>query len=98
MKENVGTADRALRFVVGPALMLAGYQAFGGRSGHAGGLAAIVAGALVIESAITRVCPLNAALGIDTRERDDIGDGSAQADEAALRVEEAAVRSADAMM
>jgi hypothetical protein len=27
----------------------------------------MIGGALVIESAITRVCPLNALLGIDTR-------------------------------
>ncbi len=67
MQENVGTADRAVRSVVGPALMAAGYTWLGGREGRAEGLAAMVAGALIIESAITKVCPTNAALGIDTR-------------------------------
>jgi hypothetical protein len=67
MEENVGTTDRMLRAVAGPALIAIGYSKFDGRHGRAAGLAAMIAGALVIESAITRVCPLNAALGIDTR-------------------------------
>jgi hypothetical protein len=67
MKENVGTADRALRSLVGPALLGAGYARLGGREGRTAGLTAMIAGALIIESAITRVCPVNAMLGIDTR-------------------------------
>lgn len=67
MKENVGTADRIVRSVAGPALIAAGYARLGGRHGQPAGLAAMMAGALVVESAVTRVCPLNAALGIDTR-------------------------------
>jgi len=68
MKENVGSADRMVRSLVGPGLMALGYSRLGGRQGRMAGIAAMVAGALVVESAITRVCPLNAALGIDTRE------------------------------
>jgi hypothetical protein len=66
MKQNVGPEDQALRAAVGPTLMWLGYSRLGGRQGHAAGLAMMIAGALVIESAITRVCPLNALLGIDT--------------------------------
>jgi hypothetical protein len=67
MKENVGTTDRAIRSILGPALVVAGFTRLGGRSGRLVGLAAIIAGTLVIESAITRVCPVNAVAGIDTR-------------------------------
>jgi hypothetical protein len=67
MKENVGTADRVARALVGPALMRLGYARLGGHYGRVAGLAAMISGALIIESAITRVCPLNALLGIDTR-------------------------------
>lgn len=69
MKENVGTEDRMVRSLVGPALMAAGYTRLGGREGRMSGLAAIVLGALTVESAITKVCPLNAVLGINTRRK-----------------------------
>lgn len=67
MKENVGTTDRVLRSIVGPALLALGYTRLRGSAGKPAGLAAIVGGALVLESAITKTCPLNAMLGIDTR-------------------------------
>lgn len=67
MKENVGRADQAMRTVLGPALISLGYLRWGGDEGRLAGLAAIVAGTMVVESAITRVCPLNRVLGIDTR-------------------------------
>jgi hypothetical protein len=69
MKENVGTADQILRLIAGPALMAVGLTLLGGRAGRLRGLAAIVAGTLTLESGITRVCPVNSALGIDTRRR-----------------------------
>ena len=69
MQENVGSRDRIMRSIVGPLLMGIGLTRLGGREGRSLGLTAIVAGALVIESAVTRVCPLNHALGIDTRDR-----------------------------
>jgi hypothetical protein len=68
MKENVGRKDQAVRSVVGPMLMGIGYWTFGGNQGRFWGIFAIVAGALITESAITRVCPANALAGIDTRE------------------------------
>jgi hypothetical protein len=67
MKENVGSTDRAVRAVVGPALLALGYTRWGARQGRLAGIAAMLAGLAVVESAITRTCPLNAALGIDTR-------------------------------
>jgi len=67
MKENVGTADRIVRSIAGPALMAVGYTKLRGRRGRPAGLMAMIGGALLAESAITRVCPLNALFGIDTR-------------------------------
>jgi uncharacterized membrane protein len=67
MKENVGSTDRALRSIAGPALVLAGITRLGALQGRVTGLIALLAGALVIDSAITRVCPVNSVLGIDTR-------------------------------
>lgn len=70
MKENVGRGDQIARSIVGPALMGLGYFALGGDEGRLGGLSTIVSGAVLVESAITRVCPLNALFGIDTRNRE----------------------------
>ena len=69
MKENVGKKDRIMRSLVGPALMVVGYTTLEGCKGKFSGLATMIFGALIIESAITKVCPLNAAFGIDTREK-----------------------------
>jgi len=69
MQENVGNADRSVRFILGPSLMGLGLTALGARQGRSAGLASIVTGALILESAITRVCPVNFLLGIDTREK-----------------------------
>ena len=69
MKENVGKKDRLIRTVAGPALMGLGYFLLGGNRGRIGGLATIVTGTLVAESALTKVCPVNALLGVDTREK-----------------------------
>jgi uncharacterized membrane protein len=67
MKENVGGADQLLRTVIGPALITAGLTRLGASTGRTAGLLALVGGALILESAITRTCPVNAALRIDTR-------------------------------
>lgn len=73
MRENVGGADRAIRAVAGPALMLLGYTRWGGREGAPVGLLLMLGGALLAESALTRVCPVNEALGVDTARRISIG-------------------------
>jgi hypothetical protein len=67
MRENVGRVDQVARWIAGPALMSLGYRRLGGRRGRKAGLAAMVGGALLVESATTRVCPLNALMGIDSR-------------------------------
>ena len=69
MKENVGKKDRLIRSIAGPALIGIGYTILGGKNGKIGGLATIVAGTLIAESALTKVCPANALLGVDTREK-----------------------------
>jgi hypothetical protein len=66
MKENVGHADRMVRLVLGPALMGIGVGMMG--RGGLTGVVTLVAGVLVLESGITRTCPLNHLAGIDTRE------------------------------
>ncbi len=67
MKENVGGWDQVMRFVAGPGLMALGYFGLRGREGRLPGLLAMVGGALMAESAVTRVCPVNRMLGLDTR-------------------------------
>ncbi|HEU0012697.1 MAG TPA: DUF2892 domain-containing protein [Longimicrobium sp.] len=66
MRENVGGADRTVRMVAGPALLALGFTRWGGGAGRLAGLLAMLGGALITETAITRVCPLNEALGVDT--------------------------------
>lgn len=67
MRENVGRKDRILRSILGPILMGIGVVELALAERRALGGVALVAGALVLESAITRVCPVSAALGLDTR-------------------------------
>lgn len=69
MKENVGNKDQIIRSIAGPALIAIGYLALGGKKGKVQGLAAIVVGTLLSETAITRVCPANEFFGVDTREK-----------------------------
>ena len=70
MKENVGRIDQIVRIVVGPAL--GGLGAFLLRRGNlVGGAVAIASSAAVIQTTITRVCPVNALFGIDTRSQDE---------------------------
>ena len=66
MKENVGGLDRALRWIGGPLLAFEGYARFDGRSGRLLGLAGIFGGGLLLGTALTGVCPVNALLGRNT--------------------------------
>lgn len=68
MQENVGTIDRWVRVAVGGTLVTAGLYGLARRNVLPAAL--LTTGALVLESALTRVCPLNAWLGIDTRRLD----------------------------
>ena len=67
MRENVGSTDRAVRSIAGPVLLGLGLTRLGARQGRLAGLLALIGGALITETAITRVCPLNAALNVGTR-------------------------------
>ncbi len=69
MKENVGKQDQLIRSIAGPTLIAVGYLALGGNKGKIEGLASIVVGSLLTESAITKVCPVNYFFGIDSRKR-----------------------------
>jgi hypothetical protein len=98
MKENVGRTDRIMRLALGPAMIALGYAGLGGDRGRPAGLATMLGGALVLESGVTRVCPLNAVLGIDTRSdaerlRDHTALTPPNAWERPLDVEENAMRS-----
>lgn len=73
MHENVGRLDRWIRAGVGAALVGTGVRAL--RGYPLGPVAFVVTGAVLIETAITRVCPMNALLGVDTRALDRSGDG-----------------------
>ena len=72
MKENVGRNDQTMRAVVGPLLLTAGYAFLGGKRGKGKGLMTMLAGAMMTETAITRTCPVNKVLGIDTTEHETI--------------------------
>ena len=72
MQENVGNTDRLLRIGIGASLATVGLLRLS--SGRLGPALLLASGALLLESAITRVCPVNSLLGIDTRA---LGEGSA---------------------
>lgn len=69
MKENVGKKDRLIRSIAAPALIGVGYSVLKGNKGHGAGLCVMMLGTLIAESALTKVCPANALLGIDTRKK-----------------------------
>lgn len=77
MQENVGNRDRLLRIGIGASLVAMGLLRL--RSGRLGPSLLFASGALLLESAITRVCPINSLLGIDTRELGAGGERSALA-------------------
>lgn len=64
MHENVGKQDQMLRALSGPLLMLLGYR----HRETGAGLATLIGGAVITTTALTRVCPVNALLGMDTRQ------------------------------
>jgi len=73
MQKNVGGYDRSARFVLGPLLIILGAAAFGGIITLATGTlglvlagVAIVIGAVLVTTAATQKCPLNATIGLNT--------------------------------
>lgn len=71
MQENVGSIDRWIRLGVGAGLLVTGASAVGRQRIKSAALIAL--GTALIETSITRVCPMNAALGLDTRRYDRNG-------------------------
>lgn len=59
MHENVSGKERVVRGVMGSLLVAAGISRLGGRGRPWSGAAALVAGGLLLETVITRVCPVN---------------------------------------
>jgi hypothetical protein len=82
MQENVGNVDRWLRMVVGGAALLGATRALWTRGAIAPGLL-LAGGAILLETAVTRYCPVNAALGLDTRDWKPFGDLPATSSESA---------------
>jgi hypothetical protein len=66
MRENVGGAERALRATIGPALVAWGWLVLAPARHKSGPVVLMLTGALVTETAVTKVCPVSAVFGIDT--------------------------------
>lgn len=66
MKENVGGPERLLRAGISPALIAWGWVVLGPAGRKSGPVALMITGALVAETAVTKVCPVSAVFGIDT--------------------------------
>ena len=83
MKTNVGGYDRLARLVAGPVLLVVGLASLGGLLTLAAGTAGValggllaLAGMILTVTALTRTCPLNSLLGLDTS-----GDAAARSGE-----------------
>jgi hypothetical protein len=75
MKENVGGAELVVRSIAGPALLAAGLTGLGARQGRPGGLVALIWGAMVAETALTRTCSVNGLLGRNSARRPPLATG-----------------------
>jgi CBS domain-containing protein len=62
MRENVGRRERVVRGFVGAALVTQGISGLRGRGARWSAVAALVAGGLVLQTVVTRVCPWNELL------------------------------------
>jgi hypothetical protein len=65
MRENVGATDALVRTVIGGALIYVAVRELEPRWVRPAAL--LTLGSLLVESAVTRVCPVNHLLGLDTR-------------------------------
>jgi hypothetical protein len=70
MQENIGRVDQIARGLIGATFITLGYVVFGAPRGKIGGLLSMIAGALVAESALTRVSLVNRLFRIDSRKLD----------------------------
>ncbi|MFB6201460.1 MAG: DUF2892 domain-containing protein [Halorhabdus sp.] len=72
MEPNVGSADQYVRLVLGIVLGIVGIAVFVGPLSSLGvvvGVLALIAGAVMIGTGVTRQCLLYRPLGIDTSDR-----------------------------
>ena len=65
MIKNVGSTDKVLRIVVGIVLVALAFLKLGGIS-SAGGIVAVVAGAVLILTAVVNFCPIYRIFGLRT--------------------------------
>lgn len=91
MEKNVGGYDRLARLLLGPILLIGAAAASGGyvtlASGFVGAAiiwVALLVGAVLLVTGVVEVCPLNRALGIDTRDSSS-EDSAAESDSGAGR-------------
>lgn len=65
LTENVGSADRLIRFIVGG--LLAAWGLFGAGVSSGLGILALVVGVVLIATGVLNFCPLFKLLGINSR-------------------------------
>ena len=65
-KKNMGPLDRAVRFIVGVALVPIGLFVLGGTQGNAIGILAAAFALLPIATSVTGFCPIYVPFGIST--------------------------------
>lgn len=67
MEANVGSVDRAIRYILGLVLIIAPFaNIFGIGSSAALTYGAIIVGAILVATAFFKVCPIYRLLGIST--------------------------------
>jgi len=67
MSVNVGTFDRVLRLVIGALLVIAPFATnIGMFQGQTATVVSVVIGAVLVVTAVARVCPLYSLLGMRT--------------------------------
>lgn len=68
MRDNIGASDRALRLAAGGLLAITGLAVFGGllNLGALTGGLALMFGAVLVGTGLTRLCPLYKIIGVDT--------------------------------
>ena len=69
MRENVGRIDRIVPTLIGARLRAGGH--WGGLKGHRTAVFGVALGGFLLESALTRVCPVSTLFGVDTRSTEE---------------------------
>lgn len=71
MKQNIGSLDKIIRLVAGPALILVGLFALGGMSGAIIGLIVAVIGLILIGTAAMGTCLIYLPLNFSTNKTEE---------------------------